>query len=65
MHALIDDGKTLAREVPRAFVPLLDHFQYKGAAGGRSAAKSHFFCELLIEDCVAEHVRAACIREVQ
>ncbi len=65
MHALIDDGKTLEGKVPRAFVPLLDHYQYKGAAGGRSAAKSHFFCELLLEDCLAEHIRAACIREIQ
>lgn len=65
MHQLLDNGTTLDRHIPRAFVPLLEPRQYKGARGGRSAAKSHFFCEQLIEDCLVEHVRAACIREVQ
>ena len=65
MHSLLDNGSTLQLDVPRAFVPLLEPRRYKGASGGRSAAKSHFFCELLIEDCLSEHVRAACIREVQ
>ena len=65
MHQFLDNGATLDRNIPRAFVPLLTPRQYKGARGGRSAAKSHFFCEQLLEDCLCDHVRAACIREVQ
>ena len=65
MHQLIDNGDTLQIQTPRAFLPLLQPRRYKGASGGRGAAKSHFFCEMLIEDCLRDHVRAACIREVQ
>ena len=57
---------------PRVFVPLLGPSRYKGACGGRGSGKSHFFAELLIEDCLAEPgnsggvgMRAVCIREVQ
>ena len=56
---------TLAIETPRAFVPLLGDHRYKGAKGGRGSAKSHFFAECLIEDCVREHIRSACLREFQ
>ena len=50
----------------RVFVPLLAPARYKGAHGGRGSGKSHFFAELLIEDCVANPgLRAACVREVQ
>ena len=63
MHELRDG--LLDIKVPRAFVPLLYPCRYKGASGGRSAAKSHYFCESLIEDCLRDHVRAACVREVQ
>ena len=65
MHELLDNGETLSIHTPRKFLPLLLPRRYKGASGGRSAAKSHFFCESLIEDCLCDHVRAACIREVQ
>jgi len=65
MHELRDNGETLQLHVPRAFVPFLTPRRYKGASGGRSSAKSHFFCESLVEDCLRGHVRAACIREVQ
>jgi len=65
MHELRDNGETLRLHVPRAFVPFLTPRRYKGASGGRSSAKSHFFCESLVEDCLRGHVRAACIREVQ
>ena len=65
MHQLLDNGETLSIHTPRKFLPLLAPRRYKGASGGRSAAKSHFFCESLIEDCLRDHVRAACIREVQ
>ena len=65
MHQLIDNGQTLQIHTPRAFLPLLEPCLYKGASGGRSAAKSHFFCETLIEDCLRGHIRAACVREHQ
>lgn len=65
MHEVIDNGQTLSIHTPRAFLPLLDPRRYKGAKGGRGAAKSHFWCERLIEDSLCQHVRAACIREVQ
>lgn len=39
---------------------------YKGAHGGRGSGKSHFFAELLVEDCLRNPgLRAVCIREVQ
>ena len=54
------------------FEPLLKGSRYLGAWGGRGSAKSHFFAEKLIEDCLAEPgesagagMRAVCIREVQ
>lgn len=50
----------------RVFAPLLSPARYKGAHGGRGSGKSHFFAELLVEDCVANPgLRAACVREVQ
>ena len=62
---------TLRLPTARAFKPLLAPSRYKGAWGGRGSGKSHFFAELLIEDCLAEPgetgegMRAVCIREVQ
>lgn len=56
---------TLIIETPRVFLPLLAPRRFKGAYGGRGGAKSHFFAECLIEDCVAQHTRSACVREVQ
>lgn len=53
------------------FSPLLEPARYKGAWGGRGSGKSHFFGDLLIEDCLrepgnaGEGLRAVCIREVQ
>lgn len=50
----------------RAFKPLLQPARYKGAHGGRGSGKSHFFGELLVDDCQAEKgMLAVCIREVQ
>jgi phage terminase large subunit len=47
-------------------VPLLDSARYKGAWGGRGSGKSHFFAELLVEECLSEPgLSAVCIREVQ
>lgn len=46
--------------------PLLPHVQYKGAKGGRSGGKSHFFAELAVEEMVTDPgLRFVCIREVQ
>jgi phage terminase large subunit len=47
------------------FLPLLEPRRFKGAKGGRGGAKSHFFCERIIENCVTRHTRQACLREVQ
>jgi phage terminase large subunit len=48
------------------FEPLLAPARYKGAYGGRGSGKSHFFGELLVEECLAEKgTLAVCIREVQ
>jgi len=47
-------------------VPLLAPARYKGAYGGRGSGKSHFFAELLIEDCLSQRgMLGVCIREVQ
>jgi phage terminase large subunit len=57
---------TLQIETPRVFAPLLENARYKGAWGGRGSGKSHFFAELLVEDCLRERgMSAVCIREVQ
>lgn len=53
-------------ETARAFLPLLEPARYKGAHGGRGSGKSHFFGELLVEECQAEKgTLAVCLREVQ
>ena len=52
-------------ETATVFEPLLVPARYKGAHGGRSSGKSHFFAGLLIEDSLAERgLRSVCIREV-
>lgn len=63
--------RTLNLPTAEVFEPLLEPARYKGAWGGRGSGKSHFFAELLIEDCLrepgesGEGMRAVCIREVQ
>lgn len=57
--------RTLDIPTPRAYLPLLPRRQFKGARGGRGGAKSRFFADKMIESCVSEHTRAACVREVQ
>lgn len=48
------------------FWPLLDPAPYKGAYGGRSSGKSHFFAELMVEEHYAvPGMRSVCVREVQ
>ncbi len=53
-------------ETARAFRPLLEPSRYKGAYGGRGSGKSHFFADLLVEQCLINRgLRAVCVREVQ
>lgn len=50
----------------KVFEPLLAASRYKGLYGGRGSGKSHFFGELMVETCQAEHgTLAVCIREAQ
>jgi len=47
-------------------LPLLQPSRYKGAHGGRSSGKSHFFAERLIEEHIANpNQSSVCVREVQ
>lgn len=53
-------------DTPEAFEPLLNPSRYRAAYGGRGSGKSHFFAELLVEECiVVPGTHAVCIREVQ
>jgi phage terminase large subunit len=55
-------------QIPTApiFRPLLDPARYKGAYGGRGSGKSHFFAELLVEECLrTPGTLAVCVRETQ
>lgn len=56
---------TLKIETPRVFLPLLKPARYKGIRGGRGSGKSHFLTELLVEESLTEHIRCACLREIQ
>lgn len=59
-------GIDLEIATPRWALPLLHPKPYKGAKGGRASGKSHFFAEMLIEDCVADKdLPCVCIREIQ
>ena len=56
----------LAIKTAEAFEPLLTPKRYKGAYGGRGSGKSHFFAEMLVEQCLMRPgLRAVCVREVQ
>lgn len=57
---------TLKIETAAVFEPLLAPARYKGAHGGRGSGKSHFFAEMLVEECLRfPGLRAVCVREVQ
>lgn len=57
---------TLRIRTARTLLPLTEHSRYKGAWGGRGSGKSHFFAELLVEECLRfPGTRAICIREIQ
>lgn len=55
----------LVIDTPRVLLPALKPARYIGLYGGRGGAKSHFFAEKLIERCMVQKTRWACIREVQ
>ena len=57
--------RTLERQIPRAFAPLIHPARYKGAHGGRGSGKSHERAEALIERCATVRTDAVCIREIQ
>ena len=57
---------TLRIPTAPVFRPLLAPARYKGAYGGRGSGKSHFFGELMVEECLmVPGTLAVCIREVQ
>jgi phage terminase large subunit len=57
---------TLRIPTAPVFRPLLAPARYKGAYGGRGSGKSHFFGELMVEECLmVAGTLAVCIREVQ
>jgi len=60
-----DNGPVLRIDTLEVFEKLLPFRRYKGAKGGRGGAKSHFFAEQVVENCVTRHTRQACLREVQ
>ena len=52
--------------LPEVFEPLLTPARYKGIYGGRGGAKSHFFADQLIDDCLRDKGRrVVCVREFQ
>lgn len=53
-------------KTPRWAVPLLAPKRFKGAKGGRSGGKSHFFAEAVVEALIFnKDFQCVCIREVQ
>jgi phage terminase large subunit len=62
---MIVDGELKIRTAP-VFAPLCKPARFKGAWGGRGSGKSHFFAEMLVEECLLQSgTRAVCIRELQ
>ncbi len=56
----------IVRNIPDWALPLREPARYKGADGGRSSGKSHFFAEEAVEKMVLDPAhRFVCIREVQ
>jgi len=56
----------IKRDIPRWAIPFRQPARYKGASGGRSSGKSHFFAEEAVEAMVNDpSLRFVCIREVQ
>ncbi len=56
----------LSIDTAEVFEPLLYPSRYKGAHGGRSSGKSHFFAEMAVERCIMQPgTRILCGRQVQ
>lgn len=65
VYGLQPDGR-LVIPTARWSTPLLAAARYKGAKGGRSGGKSHFWAERMVEHSAANpHFSGVCIREVQ
>lgn len=60
-----NEAHVLEIETAKVFLPLLKPARYKGAKGGRGAAKSHFFAELMVEENISEKQDNVCLREIQ
>lgn len=66
MTAQRTDEFVLDIDTPEWSVPLLDHYRYKGAKGGRSSGKSHERAESLVEALIMDpNKQAVCVREIQ
>lgn len=63
---LQDEGDVCTVLTPSWAEPLLAPCMYKGAKGGRSGGKSHFYAELLVENIVKDkNYQFVCLREIQ
>lgn len=61
-----DQPAEIKFQFAEAFGPLLQPCRFKGAKGGRGAAKSHFFAGNLVKDCYTNPgTRAIGLREIQ
>jgi phage terminase large subunit len=57
---------SLRINTPRVFAPLLEPARYKASFGGRGSGKSHFYAEMMLDECLAtKGTLGVCIREVQ
>ena len=62
----MQQAKQLKVQISPVFAPLWKPARYKGAWGGRGSGKSHFFAEMLVEQCFSNPgTRAVCVRENQ
>lgn len=60
------NGRSLDIPTARVYQPLLQPARYLAAHGGRGSAKSHFFAENLVDECMrVPGTRAVGLREVQ
>lgn len=66
MTTATTNERLVRRRVLRVFQPLLAPARFKGASGGRSAGRSHFFAEQAVDEMVYDpDLKLVCIREVQ
>lgn len=66
MNSAQQDGLNLDLTTARVFQPLIGSTKrFQGISGGRGSGKSHFVGEETVLDCLDNHVRMVCAREVQ